>query len=77
MPTPTSGAIRSFDDPTELTDIKPKVLFGTLGNFQGINGTVTELMTEFKPADKAADLGEEFFLEVNKDGCIGLDGTTK
>lgn len=70
-------AIRSFDDPTELTDIKPEVLFGTLGSFQGINGTVPDLMTEFKPADKAADLGKEFFLEVRKDGCIGFDGTTK
>ncbi|WP_290378720.1 hypothetical protein, partial [Paramuribaculum intestinale] len=70
-------AIRSFDDPTELTDIKPAVSSANLGNFQGINGTVQDLMTEFKPADKAADLGEEFFLEVRKDGCIGFDGTTK
>ena len=70
-------AIRSFDDPTELTDIKPAVSSANLGNFQGIDGQVTDLMTEFAPADKSADLGEEFFLEVNKDGCIGLDGTTK
>lgn len=70
-------AIKSFDDPTELTDVKPVVSDGSLGDFQGLSGTVTELMTEFAPTDKSADLGEEFFLEVNKDGCIGLDGTSK
>ncbi|MDE5722890.1 MAG: chitobiase/beta-hexosaminidase C-terminal domain-containing protein, partial [Paramuribaculum sp.] len=70
-------AIKSFDDPTELTDVKPKVSAATLGDFQGLSGAVNDVNTVFEPTDKSTDLGEEFFLEVNKDGCIGLDGTSK
>lgn len=32
--------------------------------------------TTFTPIDPDSDLGEEFFIEINKEGCIGFDGKT-
>lgn len=69
-------AIKSFDDPTELTNVKMTV--SNAGrSFYGYTGSLTDLMTEFTSAETGGTIGTEFNLEVNKEGCIGLDGTTE
>lgn len=76
--------IYSFDNPTERTDIKSsyanrgkKIVTKYQAYKQEYTHTYPKNYSEttFTPVDPSGDMGKEFYLEVNKNGCIGYDGT--
>lgn len=76
--------IYSFDNPKERTDIKSSYAIRgktIVTTYQAYGKPYTDTYekqyseTTFTPVDPSGDMGKEFYLEVNKNGCIGYDGT--